>query len=266
MLIIFLLIITVYTKEIILSAGVDKYSLKGLEEQYSLYKLYKNYNLITGASILAYYLSENGTLETYNNGEELQYSLKINLNLTAYPCLFCDSTIGACDNLNSRLEKVYLNEKYFFDQSIFKAKKYRWNGYYIDFEVNSFVDYNKLLDFILKWSKILYFNNLKFNLWIGDTYYNMSLLYNNKYINLISMTTYLKPYDQVKLIVNGYNNITTNMMYGLLTYQPDNPSIEIIYPNNELDNIINLFNDTEIISLWASNIPKSWYNSLRNYN
>lgn len=261
---IILFIVGIYAKEIILSAGVSQYGLIPLEEQYYLYKTYKQNNLITGASILAYYLSENGTLETYNNGEELQYNLKNNLNLTAYPCLFCDATIGACDNLNSRLQNLYSNETYFIEQSIYKAKKYNWDGYYVDFEYGSFVDYNKLTTFIINWATQLYNNNLKLNLWIGDTvYYNMTLLYNNRIINLVTMTTYLKSYEKVKVIVNNYNNVS-NIIYGLLTYQPNDPSIEVTYFDNELENIVKLFDYK--VNLWASNIPKSWYSSLINRN
>jgi hypothetical protein len=255
-----LLICIVYGKEIILSAGVDKYALLPLEKQYMLYKSYKQKGLITGSSVLAYYLSENGTLESYNDGEELQYNLKHNLNLSAYPCLFCDSTIGACDNLFSRLNVLYSNETYFIEQSIYKANKYGWDGYYVDFEFNMFIDYNKLTNFILKWAKALYDNNLILNLWIGDTaYYNMTLLYNNKHIKLTTMTTYLKTSDIVKIIVEGYYNVS-NIMYGLLTYMPDNPAIEVLY--SDLSTVIELFNGTEAITLWASNIPESWYNSL----
>jgi hypothetical protein len=248
---------------------------KQLDEQYNYFKIYKEMNLITDSSILAYVINMNGSIglnPTYStvNAEEYQYKISNNLKLPAYPCIFCDATIGFCNNLNERLLNVFNNQKYFIDDLIFRSIKYNWSGYTIDFEPDGSIDSVKSTNLIVDLANQLNKYNKKLYIWtnfyINSLYpFNMSHLIHHNNIIFITMNTYNLNYD---LFINEASNAMinsrslNNIGFGLLTY--DNSKIINEDSISKIINWLNIFN-TSTISLWASKIPPNWYIPINNY-
>lgn len=68
--IVFMCLITVvYTRQIILSAGIGKFTHDQLLTQYNAFRSYKQLNIITASSILLYYIDENGYLADYQTND-----------------------------------------------------------------------------------------------------------------------------------------------------------------------------------------------------
>lgn len=273
-----MIIYPIITKEIILSSGVGKWSTDELWNQYKAYKLYSEIGMITTASILVYHLTDNGTMGVYEtnvteiNAEDYQLLIKKDFNLKALPCLYCDATIGACANLSYKLEKIYLRENEFIQESIIKAQKYGWDGYSVDFEPDTPIDSQKITTFVLNWANKLNKNGMRLSIWIGGpTQYIMNQLYNSSIINLITMETYNQNYEQfiettTRLEIASVN--LSNIGLGMLTYaQGSSKGNVILNENNDLLNITNWLKiaKIEILSIWASTIPPSWYIGLMNF-
>lgn len=266
-----LLLLNIVSANVILSSGLINWTNQQLTFQYNLYKTYKSMNIITGSSILVYEINENGEMDTYktNNNlsaEEYQYRLKKELGLKSYPCFFCDTTIQMCggQGFSERFEKLYKNMSGFIDNTITKAIKYDYDGYYLDIELSTVIDKNKLTHFVNTWSKALKQINRTLNIWI-DGYlssYNSTMIYDNNDILLTTMNTYDTTFDiflsQVALNIGKIDN--NRLSFGFLTYDSVMNSVEI-------DKIIQwckIFKPYSL-SLWASTIPLSWYQSIRNY-
>uniref|UniRef100_A0A6C0E0J9 GH18 domain-containing protein n=1 Tax=viral metagenome TaxID=1070528 RepID=A0A6C0E0J9_9ZZZZ len=266
-----LLLLNIVSANVILSSGLTNWTNQQLTFQYNLYKTYKSMNIITGSSILVYEINENGEMDTYktNNNvsaEEYQYRLKKELGLKSYPCFFCDTTIQMCggQGFSERFEKLYKNMSGFIDNTITKAIKYDYDGYYLDIELSTVIDKNKLTHFVNTWSKALKQINRTLNIWI-DGYlssYNSTMIYDNNDILLTTMNTYDTTFDiflsQVALNIGKIDN--NRLSFGFLTYDSVMNSVEI-------DKIIQwckIFKPYSL-SLWASTIPLSWYQSIRNY-
>jgi hypothetical protein len=248
---------------------------KQLDEQYNYFKIYKEMNLISDSSILAYVININGSIglnptHSTTNAEEYQYKISNNLKLPAYPCIFCDATIGFCNNLNERLLNVFNNQKYFIDDLIFRSLKYNWSGYTIDFEPDESIDSVKSTNLIVDLANQLNKYNKKLYIWtnfyINSLYpFNMSHLIHHNNIIFITMNTYNLNYD---LFINEASNAMinskslNNIGFGLLTY--DNSKIINEDSISKIINWLNIFN-TSTISLWASKIPPNWYIPLNNY-
>lgn len=260
------------SKNIILSAGVGQYTHDQLWKQYTAFKTYSNIGIITASSILAYNLDTNGSLasydtnDTYWTAETYQQYIKQTLKLKSYPCVYCDSTIGMCSNLSSRLENLYLNVDKFIDDSIQRAKLFNYDGYFVDFEPDTIVNSTKLTDFILMWNEALNKYNLTLNVWIGyDTPYD-DRIWNTTTLNLVSMNTYTDTYDYFIYMAGSLQtsiNDITRLGFGLLT----NYGIESeMYSMNETE-IMKIAKWSKIskvntLSLWASHISPHWYNAL----
>jgi len=266
-----LLLLNIVSANVILSSGLTNWTNQQLTFQYNLYKTYKSMNIITGSSILVYEINENGEMDTYktNNNvsaEEYQYRLKKEVGLKSYPCFFCDTTIQMCggQGFSERFEKLYKNMSGFIDNTITKAIKYDYDGYYLDIELSTVIDKNKLTHFVNTWSKALKQINRTLNIWI-DGYlssYNSTMIYDNNDILLTTMNTYDTTFDiflsQVALNIGKIDN--NRLSFGFLTYDSVMNSVEI-------DKIIQwckIFKPYSL-SLWASTIPLSWYQSIRNY-
>lgn len=108
---ILLLLSLVYSKLVILSAGIGNYKDDDLQLQYNLYKNYKNIEICDTASTLLYYINETSQLDVYKTdsnitAEEFQQSLK-NIGYKVYPTLYCDSTIGMCTSNSASLSSLH---------------------------------------------------------------------------------------------------------------------------------------------------------------
>lgn len=269
-------------KRVILPSGLNEWNHSQLIDQYYVYKAYKDLGIIDSSSILAYNLDINGNLATYstNNSdwtaEEYQASLKNDLKLAAYPCLFCDATIGMCPNLGTRLENLYSHQAHFINDTIYRAKKYGWNGYMVDFEPDEEINVTKLTDLIIEWSKILNINRLTLFVWIGGpTIYELDRFKEeSESLILITMSSYWLDYEQYTYLVD-YSSTSINDIsrfgYGLITYLHINEK-KYIRQNkdnmtDELIKIIDWSNDINIptLVLWASKIPSSLWKSLIRY-
>jgi hypothetical protein len=255
-------------RDIILSAGIVNLEPGQNWEQYQLYKLYYDMKIITTSSILVYYITEDGNLDVYKSpndqvtSEEFQFIVGQTIGLKSLPCLYCDSTIGVCANLSSRLENLYLNKDVFINDTITRALKYNWQGYTVDFEPDDDLDTDKLTSFIIEWNDELRKNNLILSIWIGaGTPYNMTLLFNTN-ISLVTMDTYYCDYTSFVDKVNNLesqNNIS-DLGFGLYSD----------YPVNETDffDIIKWLSDSEsnfktnTLSIWASKIIPQWQSGL----
>lgn len=243
-----------------------------LSNQYTTYKTYHDIGLITAASILAYELSADGMLDVYDTGsnitaEEFQHVLKKDFNLKALPCLFCDATIGACSDLNQRLEAMFQQTNKFITDSIDRAEKYGWDGYMVDFESDTAIDHYKLTNFIIDWSERLATANLSLYVWIGGpASYQMDLLYNSDTIHLVTMDTYYSDYQNY-ILKAGIQQLSlhnvSKFAVGLLTY---NQNGGFFQNNNDADimEIIqwSVIAKIQTLSIWAAGIPPSWYEAL----
>lgn len=265
--IIFTLLYLCYARDIILSAGLGNFSQQRLSSQYETYKLYAEMELITTASILVYNINIDGSLGIYNQNdlitsEKFQYMIK-DLGLKALPCLFCDSTIGACGDLSLRLENLFKHEQEFINETIYRAKKYGWEGYSVDFESYASYDIDKLTDFIINWQSALNDHGLILSVWIGALQYNYTVLFNTK-INLVTMATYNQNYEDFVYIASQLQSATniSNIGYGFLT-KAASGYYEI--SGNELMKIIKWLTNTsaEVISIWSSIMSTDWYDGLR---
>lgn len=268
-----LLIVKIYARDVILSAGIGDYTYQELWELTTSFKFYKSINAISSSSILAYYLQDNGTLGVYNtavnnyDGEDYQRSL-LQYNLTAYPCLYCDSTIGMCSNLSQRIQNMINNKEIFISDSINRALSNGWDGYYVDFEPDSPVNATSLTEFILEWSLALNNYNLTLNIWIGsDTPYDTNLLYNTTHLKLSTMNTYDLDYEE---FINTVAQLqrdqfeSSRLGFGLLTnYGKSNMTDN--YINGTTLQFISQWSrltNADSLSLWASHIPPDWYEPL----
>jgi hypothetical protein len=255
------------SRDIILSAGIVNLAPGQNWHQYDLYKLYGSMKIITHSSILVYYITENGNLDVYSSpndqvtSEEFQFIVGQTIGLKSLPCLYCDETIGLCNNLSSRLENLYANKNVFINDTIARAIKYNWYGYAVDFESgDNDLDADKLTSFIIEWNHELKKKNLTLVVWIGGgTPYNMTTLFNTD-ISLVTMDTYNCGYlDFISTASNlESQNVDSNLGFGFYGYYPNN--------NTEFFEIIkwltDSYNNTNIISIWASSILPQWYPGL----
>ena len=263
------ILLNIVSASIILSSGLNNWTSQQLSYQYNLYKSYKYMNIIDASSILVYQIDENGEVDTYKtnsnvSAEEYQYKLKKELGLKSYPCFFCDTTIQMCggEEFVIRFEKLYKNLPKFIDDTIRNAIKYDYDGYYLDIEIITLYDSNKLTHFVNLWSIALKNVNKTLNLWVDGSLspYNSTIIHDN--ILFTTMNTYDTTFDtfliQVGLHIGKINN--DKLSFGLLTYGSVMNSIEI-------DKIVQwskIFKPYGL-SLWASTIPLEWYQLMLNY-
>lgn len=264
-------------KEISLSSGLGNYTDLQLQEQYQAFKFYKEMNIISASSMLVYNLNEDGTLGIYNtssnitSSEKFQYQLKYNLGLKAYPCLYCDSTIGLCSNLSSRLNNLYNNIDTFINTTIKTAMMNNWDGFMVDFEPDTFVDPTNITNFILQWNDVMNYYNLKLILWIGGNAPYDDRIFGNVNLTLLSMNTYNEYYgDFIETATEQQLNMydVSKLGFGLLTnYAPFNNITNSSLNDETLTDIIDwsIFTKTNSLSLWASHISPSWYQPLNKY-
>lgn len=279
---ILLAIVLVGAKEVILSAGVNGLNDNQLYDQYTAYNAYNDMHIITGSSVLVYSLSENGTLDVYQtndpswSAEEFQQSLKQYLGLKTLPCLYCDATIGACSDLNNRLEAMYLYQDDFIQSTIDTAELNGWDGYYVDFEPDSPINSTRLTEFVISWGEALQNASLSLNVWVGGaTQYDTYSLYDADCVNLVTMDTFTNSYDNfintaASLLTTAVDNIS-RLGFGLLTnYGSQFVNKSFGSPLDDNHDIVSITKWTSLIgvqplSLWSSNIPPEWFEPLSFY-
>jgi hypothetical protein len=233
--------------------------------------------IITASSILAYNLDINGSLDTYLtndsfwSAETYQLYIKENLGLKSYPCLYCDATIGMCSNLSNRLENLYLNKTYFINDSIYRAKKFNYDGYFVDFEQDTTVNITKLTDFILLWNNELNKYKLSLTLWVDDGTPYDERIWNTSTLKLISMDTYTNTYDSfinIAASLQTSTNDITRLGFGLLTNYNYFGNINDSINNTDMMKIVkwSILTKSNSLSLWASHISPQWYDSLQLYS
>ena len=264
-------------REVILSSGLDGWDRDKLKKQFNAYAAYKNMNIITASSILVYEIDEYGNLDTYNTtephlqAEEYQQSLQ-GLGLKSYPCIYCDATIGNCQNLGDRLKLLFSHQQNFINTTIERAKKYNWDGYTIDLEPDQEVDPKQVTDFILDWANALEQSGMSLYVWVGGNVpYDDRLLDTKNNIKLLTMSTYSSSYDE--FIQSGADQLismrnSSNLGFGMLTslipgsmcpiYNIDDDTMKKITTWSRTTNTLGL-------SLWASTISPSWFNGLKFY-
>lgn len=266
-----------------MSAGLGNYSQIPLLEQYEVFKTYAKMKIISTASILTYFINENGSIGVYNqndtvNAEDFQYFIKNETELKALPCIFCDSTIGACNNFSYRIQNLLKNQESFIDDSIYRAKKYGWEGYSVDFEAGYSILYNELTDFVVKWAHALKKEKLILSLWIGDpSIYNYTTLFNEP-LQMITMSTYNTDYNDFTYIAKNLLSATnvSDIGFGFLTKAASGREAinstefsRIIdwLINTSITTLKNTSNDisTNTISIWSSYIDDSWYKVMYEY-
>ena len=260
---------------VLLSSGLYNWNDKQLDEQYNYFRNYKNLNLITQSSVLAYVINFDGMIELIStnsstNAEQYQYNISHNLNLLAYPCIFCDATIGFCNNFDDKINAVFKNQQRFIDDLVDRSIKYNWSGYTIDFEPDRSIDGNKTTNLMIDLAKNLNKYNKKLYIWINygvDVMipFNVNHLMNIHNIVLLTMNTYSSEYNSFidtasSMII--HSKALDRIGFGLLTYDRNQVISEDI-----LLKIIKWLNVTNIslLSLWASTVPPNWYIPLSNF-
>ena len=260
----------VSAKEIVLSAGLKDFTDQQLAEQYQRYENYLPF--ITASSILVYEIGLNGTLQHYNisskeyTAETYQQSLKKNLGLKSYPCIFCDSTLnGICDNIDLRLNNVLKRKEEFILESIGLAKKYEYDGYYLDLEGVTNVDQYLLTDFVNQWATAIAPYHLKLRVWIGPgTPFLLEKLLENCYTEIASFDTYTDDYQTFVNQASKYFNQICNkshLSYGLLTYDTT------LATKNTIHDIFEYITDIDVgsVTFWASTLPGHWLGTLKTF-
>jgi len=260
-----------YANEVVLSAGIGGYNSTQLWSQYTAFKTYSTIGIISTASILSYYLAVDGSLAVYQtadpsmSAEQYQSIMTSELGLKSIPCIYCDATLGNCQNLSQRLENLYQNQQAFIVDSLNRAKTYGFSGYYLDLEPDSVVNSTQLTDFVFDWGYALQQNDLSLTLWIGgDTQYDNDRIFNSTVFNLVTMNTYNTNYADFIAIAaplqTSINNVS-RIGFGLLTNYGTNDV-------SDIDQIAlwSLLTKTGSLSLWASHIPPEWYFALSRFN
>lgn len=266
------------TKRVILSSGLINWNVEQLTNQFNTFRAYRDMGLITDTSILVYTIDENGLVGTHQpnasiTSEEYQRAIKEELGLGAYPCFYCDTTIGMCDefvSMTDRLNKLFTHVDRFINITIDNANKYSWDGYYVDIELRENTDTVKLTNFIVRWANALAKINKTLNVWIGGTQYNDNVLYENNNVLLTTMNTYNLDYKSFISVASQYHQSIKSinrMSYGLLTYDNLHNYTNIITNEEDMLNIINWSKiaNPYALSLWASHIPSTWYKALYIY-
>ena len=271
----FVVVFTQRTREVILSSGLISWDHKQLLTQYNAYNVYANAGIITASSILVYEIDIHGNLNQYNttdpliSAEQFQMSLQKlgNDGLSSYPCIYCDATIGYCKNLTDRMEHLYEHKYHFINDTIQRAIKYNWNGYTIDLEPDQKIDALKLSHFIVEWSNELTKYNLLLYVWIGTTtVFDINILSeSNANIRLITMDTYVDDYDSFLDAASNTLLLSSkpqNIGFGLLTniYNTSLSETALISVSSWAN-----ISMTCSLSIWASIIPPQWFKGLKNY-
>lgn len=276
------LIACISGRNVLLSSGLGGWTHAQLWNQYLSFRAYVNMNIINQVSILSYNIQDDGTLGTYNTNdpsftsEQYQQFIKNELGVKSYPCLYCDATIGNCQNLTNRLQNLYQNQSGFINDTINRGIKYNYDGYVADFEPDSLIDWTQLTDFVLEWSNRLNDNNMTLSLWIGSGTPYDNRIYNNTNIILITMDTYQQSYDNFIIIASNLQTSSYNLSnigFGLLTnynFMNNKSNNALTVKNKILDqsDIVDIiswshFTNTQLLSIWASHIPPDWFIPLK---
>ena len=244
--------------EVVLSSGLENWSRRQLDLQFNAFAQYKHMRVISASSILVYRLDEDGNLDTYKtndssvNAEDFQLSVRQKIGLKAYPCLFCDATVGFCSQLNTRLERMYQHKIGFFSNVTARVLMNGWNGFAVDFEPDEGINWARLSDFLVELSNVLRdLAQVVLYVWVGGRTLYTESVFSAPNIVVWSMNTYVDTYNHfvdvaaqdLALVDN-----TTRLGFGLLQSN-DVPEWDMI-------NVVSWMRVAKVpmLNLWASNI------------
>jgi len=262
-------------RSILLSSGLYNWTDKQLEQQYNYFSVYKRLNLITESSILTYVINIDGMIEliptnSQIDAEQYQYNISRSLNLPAYPCIFCDASIGFCSGFDDKINAVFKNQQRFIDDLINRSIKYNWSGYTIDFESDRSINGTLTTNLMIQLAKNLNIYNKKLYIWINygvDVIepFNISHLMNIHNIVLLTMNTYNNDYNMfidVAASMIIHSKSFDRIGFGLLTYDRSQViSEDILFKIITWLKVVNI----TLLSLWASTIPPNWFLPLNNF-
>jgi hypothetical protein len=272
---IFMIVNCYSLKSILLSSGLYKWSDKQLDQQYNYFSVYKKLNLITEASILTYVINTDGMVELIQtnssiDAEQYQYNISKNLNLLAYPCIFCDASIGFCSGFDDIINAVFKNQQRFIDDLIERSIKYNWSGYTIDFEPDRSINGSLTTNLMVQLAKKLDIYKKKLYIWINYGVnviepFNISHLMTIHNIVLLTMNTYNSDYNLFIETASSmiiHSKSFDRIGFGLLTYD----RTQVISEDSMMKivawlKVVNI----SLLSLWASTIPPNWFLPLNNY-
>jgi len=272
---IFMIVNCYSLKSILLSSGLYKWSDKQLDQQYNYFSVYKKLNLVTETSILTYVINTDGMVELIQtnssiDAEQYQYNISKNLNLPAYPCIFCDASIGFCSGFDDIINAVFKNQQRFIDDLIERSIKYNWSGYTIDFEPDRSINGSLTTNLMVQLAKNLEIYKKKLYIWINygvDVIepFNISHLMTIHNIVLLTMNTYNSDYNLFIETASSmiiHSKSLDRIGFGLLTYD----RTQVISEDSMMKivawlKVVNI----SLLSLWASTIPPNWFLPLNNY-
>ena len=204
---------SVTANNIWLSAGLGGYKHDQLQDLYNNFQQYKSDEQITVSSVLLYGIDETGSMFFWDtddatwSSKNFQKDLQSKVGLKAYPCFFCDNTIGNCDNLADTLNEFATDESLrqkFISSTVDEALKWGWDGYAVDFETYSNVNASGVTSFVLEWGNELVKHDKKLSIWVGaGTQYDDQKLCTSPYIeSCVTMSTYVGSYSAFEFQAN----------------------------------------------------------------
>eukprot|EP00732_Lithocolla_globosa_P002565 Lithocolla_globosa_v1_NODE_1719_length_2380_cov_8.299785.p1 type:complete len:374 gc:universal NODE_1719_length_2380_cov_8.299785:2323-1202(-) len=287
-----------------LSSGYGGWTRQRMDQLYNDYQFYYQGNMTTHSSLLMYFFTTDGHFDHHENHNTPQGSvkpfaqaLKSEIGLKAYPCFFCDETIGECSGLNSRLEAIYRREAEFIADTITEAKVYGWDGYTVDIESFGRLDSERLTTFLINWGVEMMNNGMTLQLWVGGpSQYNMGRLNDSPYVfPLQTMDTYRNSYSSWESAANSFLNQVhaekagfgllvshglKDLMDSLVAYGADRDLVMKKYgkyieedpttyalSSEDMYRIAEYSRERGVdsLSLWASEIPVNWYGGLNDF-
>jgi hypothetical protein len=195
------LFFTFEAKEVVLSSGLQDWDREQLLTQYDLYQAYHDMGVITASSILVYNINQQGELDVYRTNDSVisaegyQQSLKQDVGLRAFPCIYCDATVGFCAGLAKRLERTFANRAAFILNVTRRAEVFKWDAISVDFEPDSAINWRELSRLLVQLSEALSLVNVALHVWIGGpTRYDLDMFRDAPNLHAITMDTYVHMY------------------------------------------------------------------------
>lgn len=261
--------------EVVLSTGLGGWSTETLQGEFDSYQQYANAKSITGASVLLYGLRENGSMFWWNTSstwtsKQFQQDLKTKLGLKAYPCLYCDATIGNCAPLGPRVKAMIEHKEAFISFSIAEAIEYGWDGYAVDFESFGPMPDASLNDFVIEWGERLHQHDIDLQIWVGgDTAFDLKRL--NASVGITSIITmnsyYFNSLDSFVHVAQSLFASVSPAKAGFGLLSPASLRIERFVDSNVMTQVGQWCRNKGVgsLSVWASHIPSTWMKGLASY-
>lgn len=263
----FTIINTIFaSNDVILSSDVNLWDRSQLLEQYNIFSMYREMNIISSSSILVYNLDINGNLDTYKTNdtsvtaEDFQLLVK-EIGLNSYPSLYCNND-GYCSNLTSRLDQLYKNQTHFIASVVQRIMANHADGFVINFKTNMQLDWVKLTSLLVELSTTLKIINKPLYIWIGNNTLYDDRIYSTPNIKLLLSNTYVNNYDQfIESATNTLIKMDNITRLGFTLLTSNNIS------EKDTINIIEWLVIAKIntISIWSSTVSGFYYKALHSY-